>query len=142
MDRSDDTPAGASRTLPPFDGRVVAAVFLGGALGSLARAELAAAWTHAPTQWPMATFLVNLLGAALLGAIAVRTAGQPHLHGLLGTGLCGGLTTFSTLQLEVVEMVDAGASGLAVAYLSASLVLGLLLATTTARLARPAGSSA
>lgn len=116
----------------------MAAVFVGGAIGTLARVELAEAWAHGPTHWPWATLVVNLLGAALLGAIAVRTTTRPHVHGLLGTGLCGGLTTFSTLQLEVIEMIDAGATGRALAYLSVSLVLGLLAATTTARLASPA----
>lgn len=135
----DRTPTAASRTLPPLDARVVAAVFIGGALGTLARAELAVAWTHDAGAWPWPTFLANLVGAALLGAIAVRTVRAPHVHGLLGTGLCGGLTTFSTLQLEVVEMVDAGATGLAALYLTASVVLGVTLATTTARLARPGG---
>lgn len=137
MTPPDPTPTAASRTLPPLDGRVVAAVFAGGAIGTLVRAELVTAWTHTGTGWPWATFLANLVGAALLGAIAVRTVRAPHVHGLLGTGFCGGLTTFSTLQLEVVDLVDAGSTGLAIAYLTASIVLGVLLATITARLARP-----
>lgn len=142
MTGASQQPTTASRTLPPLDLRVAVAVFVGGALGTLARAELATAWAHGPAQWPWPTFLANLVGAALLGAIAVRTVSAPHLHGLLGTGLCGGLTTFSTFQLEVVELVDANATGLAIAYLTVSIVLGVLLATTTARLARPASRPA
>ncbi len=136
MASADHTPAATSGTLPPLDARVLGAVFVGGALGTLARAELAQAWSHGPAQWPWPTFLVNLVGAALLGVIATRTARRPHVHGLLGTGLCGGLTTFSTFQLEVIEMVDAGAHGLAIAYLSVSLVAGLLAAAVAAGVAR------
>jgi fluoride exporter len=124
-----------SHALPPFDARIAAAVVVGGAVGTFLRAELSVAWVQAPDQWPWPTFMVNLLGAALLGAIAVRTARRPRLHGLLGTGLCGGLTTFSTMQLELLRMLDAGAMGLALAYLSASVVLGLVVATVAARLA-------
>jgi len=80
---------------------------------------------------------VNLLGAAILGALVVRTARRPHLHGLLGTGFCGGLTTFSTLQLEVVRMFNAGHVGLAALYLLASVGGGLALAWLTAQLAGP-----
>ncbi|MEH3053143.1 MAG: CrcB family protein [Patulibacter minatonensis] len=131
----DTTPRGAA-ALPPFDVRVALAVVLGGAVGSVVRAELASHWAHDPAAWPWATFVANLLGAAVLGAVAVRTARAPRLHGLLGSGLCGGLTTFSTLQLEVLRMLDAGAVGLAAGYTAASVGAGLLLAATTARLAR------
>jgi CrcB protein len=55
---------------------------------------------------------------------------------LLGTGVCGGLTTFSTMQVETVRMLQAGHWGLAAGYTAASLALGLLavgLATALVR---------
>jgi CrcB protein len=133
---SGSTPRGAA-ALPPLDLRLALAVVIGGAIGSVVRAELATHWAHAPTHWPWPTFVANLVGAAVLGAVAVRTARRPGLHGLLGTGFCGGLTTFSTLQLEVLRMLDAGALGLAAGYVGASVAGGLLLAATTARIAAP-----
>jgi CrcB protein len=55
---------------------------------------------------------------------------------LIGTGLCGALTTFSTLQLELLDLLDAGRSALAAAYAVASLGAGFAvvwLATGAAR---------
>lgn len=125
--------AGPTPSPPPLSGRLLAAVIVGGMLGTAARAGLTELLPHDPAAWPWATFLANLLGAGALGWIAPRTVAAPHLHGLLGTGLCGGLTTFSTLQLEVLRMLDAGASGLAAAYVAASVAGGLALAAALAR---------
>jgi CrcB protein len=52
----------------------------------------------------------------------------------LGTGICGGLTTFSTMQLELLKLLDRGAVGLALGYAAASVVAGLAAVqlTTTA----------
>jgi CrcB protein len=61
--------------------------------------------------------LVNVAGAALLGYVV---AALPHRRPLLGTGFCGGLTTFSTLQLEALELSTLDA----VLYLIASALLG------------------
>lgn len=122
------------------DPRLLAAVFAGGALGSLARAGLAEALPHAVTAWPWPTFLVNVAGAALLGYVVARlqhTAPPPtYRRSFLGTGLCGGLTTFSTLQLELVRMVDAGAWGLALGYAAASVALGFGAVVLAFRLVR------
>jgi CrcB protein len=106
------------------------AVFLGGLLGTLGRAGLAEAVPHDdPAAWPWATFAVNLAGAFLLGWWATRIArspgADPRLRPFLATGLCGGLTTFSTLQLELVQMVRADAWATAAAYVVASVTLGL-----------------
>ena len=80
------------------------------------------AWPPAGGHWPWATFAVNVAGAALLGWVL---AGPRH-HRLLGAGFCGALTTFSTMQLELVGMLDAGRPALALLYALGSVVAGLL----------------
>jgi len=114
--------------LPSPDRREVAAVFAGGALGTLARAALAQGFPHSATAWPWPTFAVNIVAALLLGYFVTRLQERLPLSSyrrpLLGTGLCGGLSTFSTMQLEIVKMLGAHAWGLAAGYAAASLVAG------------------
>lgn len=114
------------------------ALLAGGFAGTVLRASLADAWGHDPSSWPWATLVVNVVGALLLGMVVALLRTRPtaslYWRPLLGTGLCGGLTTFSTLQLELVRMADAGAVVLAAAYLATSLVLGLAAVTAGLRL--------
>ena len=116
--------------MPSTDRRELAAIFAGGALGALARAGLAQGLPHGAGSWPWSTFIANVAGALLLGYFATRLqerlAPSTYRRPLLGTGLCGGLTTFSTMQLELVRMVDGHHYGLAAGYGSASVVAGLL----------------
>lgn len=126
-----------------LDGREIAAVFAGGGLGSVARAALGVALPHPPTPWPWPTFVVNIVGAFLLGYFATRLQERLPLSSyrrpLLGTGLCGGLTTFSTMQVEIVEMLDHGQYGLAGAYVAVSVLTGyaaIHLATAMVRRVR------
>ncbi len=128
------------------DRRVPAAIFLGGFAGAVARALVGEALVHDPGQWPWATLLVNVAGAFVLGHLITRVEdGREHFtHAgrLLGSGFCGALTTFSTLQLEVLAMLDGGHVGLAGAYLAVSVAAGLAavaLATRLTRLTRQAG---
>ena len=60
---------------------------------------------------------------------------------LLGTGFCGALTTFSTMQLELLDMLDAHAWGLAVGYVAASVLAGVGAVVLAVRLARPVVSA-
>ena len=128
---------------PRIDRRELAAIFAGGFLGALARAALAKGVQTSPYGWPWATFAVNLAGAALLGYFITRLQERlpPSLYrrAFLGTGVCGALTTFSTVMVELVRMLEGGRVLLAGAYACASLAGGLaavFLATKLVRRAR------
>ncbi len=125
-----------------FDRRELAAIFAGGFVGALARAEVLEALPDHPGRWPWATFVVNLTGAFLLGYFVTRLQERlpvsAYRRPLLGTGLCGGLTTFSAMQLELLRMLDRTEVGLAVAYASASVLLGFLAVTVATNLVRRA----
>jgi fluoride exporter len=129
--------------LPRIDRREVAAIFAGGALGTLARAGLAEAFPHPATAWPWPTFAVNVVAAFLLGYFITRLQERLPLSSyrrpLLGTGLCGGLSTFSTMQVEILNMLGAHAWGLALGYAAASVAAGyaaIYLATALVRRVR------
>ncbi|HEY8810719.1 MAG TPA: fluoride efflux transporter CrcB [Solirubrobacterales bacterium] len=110
-----------------FDLRRLAAIYVGGVLGALARVGLSEATPHGPDGWPWATFAVNMAGALLLGYFFARLRDHPEdnlAHPFLTTGICGTLTTFSTMQLELFEMVDGGYLGLAAAYVAVTLAAG------------------
>jgi CrcB protein len=118
-------------------------VFAGGVAGTLARAGLIEAWNIDPAQWPWPTFIVNVAGAALLAAFATRLVERPepavHRHALLGVGLCGALTTFAGVQLELLLMLDAGRIGLAAAYAGTSVAVGLAIVVVVTRAMRAGG---
>jgi CrcB protein len=125
------------------DARELAAIFAGGAIGTTVRAALVSWIPSSSTHWPTVTFAVNVVGAFLLGYVATRLQERLPLSSyrrpLLGTGLCGGLTTFSTMQLEIVRMLDSGAYVLATAYTGASILAGLLAVHTATALVRRVG---
>lgn len=129
-----------------FDRRELAAIFVGGVAGAIARAELAFALPTHVGSWPWATFAVNIAGAAVLGYAVTRLQERlppsQYRRPFIGTGFCGALTTFSTLQLELLRMLDAGDFGLAMAYATVSIGAGFLaiaVATNLVRRARFSG---
>lgn len=112
------------------DYRDLAAVFVGGALGTLARAAVQAVTVRDSEHWPWSTFAVNIAGAFLVGYFTTRLLERlpvsSYRRPLLGTGFCGGLTTFSTVQVETLGMIEHGHWALAAGYTVASITLGLL----------------
>src|SRR3954452_1108843 len=124
------------------DRREFAAIFAGGYIGAVARAGLIEAWPHDPARWPWATFIVNVVGAFALGYFTTRLQERLPLSSyrrpLLGTGFCGGLTTFSTMQVELLRMLDANDFALAAGYAIVSLILGFLAVAAATNLVRRA----
>ena len=128
--------------MPELDRREMSAIFLGGAAGSLLRVWLAQTVTSPAASWPWATFIVNVTGCFVLALIAThlreRPPESPHWHPLLGTGFCGAYTTFSTMQLEALRMLDHDRFGLTFAYLIVSVAAGYLAIGAGAALLRRA----
>jgi CrcB protein len=102
-------------------------VFVGGALGALARWGMEG--LAGDYSWPMATFVVNTSGAFLLGVVGVvlieRVAGAAHLRAFLLIGLIGSYTTFSTMALEGVLLIESGNAVVAAGYWLATLMAGM-----------------
>jgi CrcB protein len=111
-----------------MDGRELGAVFAGGAIGALLRVWLGTRFTAGAPGWPWTTFAINVSGSVVLAYVATRLQERLPLstyrRPLLGTGFCGAYTTFSTMQVEIVKMLDHDRCGLAVGYAAASLVAG------------------
>jgi CrcB protein len=122
--------------------RLQLAIFAGGVVGALARAGLGRAQPVHGHGRPWASFVANMAGTAALGYFATRL--QERLppstfrRPLLGTGFCGALTTFSTFQLELLELGRNGHVPLAVGYLVASVAGGLVLVYLATALTRRA----
>jgi CrcB protein len=108
------------------------AVAAGGAIGATARWGISIAWPVSLDRFPTTTLAINLMGSFLLGLVVAglleRRPAAPVTHTFLGTGLLGAFTTFSTLTVEAVVLVDAGQTWRAGAYLAVSLVAGVVLA--------------
>jgi CrcB protein len=110
-----------------------AAIAGGGVAGAGLRwAVLTAVAVTGRIPWPVLG--VNVAGSLLLGALLAAEWDHPRarllLHDVGAIGFCGGLTTFSTFAVEVVDLVRAGAVGAAVAYVALS--VGLSIAGTIA----------
>ena len=122
------------------DWRELAAIFCGGAAGGLLRVWLGVTFATGTGSWPWTIFLVNVTGSVALAYFVTRLQERLPLstyrRPLLGTGFCGAYTTFSTMQVEVLEMLDHGHVGLAVGYSVASLAAGYLAIWTVTAMVR------
>ncbi|MFI7383831.1 fluoride efflux transporter CrcB [Streptomyces sp. NPDC049813] len=91
------------------------------------------------TVFPWGTFLVNVAGSLVLGLVtgaAAAGAASGRLQLLLGTGLCGALTTYSTFSYETLRLAGTGARFLAAVNVVGSVAAGLGAAFTGAALAQ------
>ena len=133
---------GRPARMPALDRQELAAVFAGGFVGAIGRGALAESLAAGPASWPWATFIVNVLGAFLLGYFITRLQERlpPSMFGraLLGTGLCGALSTFSTMMVELLGMIEGRHWTLAAGYTTASLFCGLAAVFLSTKLVRRA----
>ncbi|MDH6131762.1 CrcB protein [Kitasatospora sp. MAA4] len=91
------------------------------------------------TVFPWGTFAANLTGCLILGTLAGAVsagAASSQLQLLIGTGLCGALTTYSTFSYETLRLAEDGAAFFAVANVVASVVAGLGAVYTGSALAQ------
>jgi CrcB protein len=118
------------------------AIAAGGATGSVARAAVATLF--AARGWPLGTWGVNIVGSALLGALAAwlpSRSASPVVVAALTTGLCGGFTTMSTMAWETVQLWQQGAWGRAALYAVASAVCSVCAAAAGWALGHAASTS-
>jgi CrcB protein len=142
-----DAPSGRSN--PPLPTAVATLlVAVGGVAGSLARAAIGLALPHHTANWPWSTVVVNVAGSAALAFLLVilleRFPAARVPRPLIGTGVIGGFTTFSTFAVDIVQLAHGGRPALAGLYLAVTLVgtaaaafCGALAARTVDRLGNP-----
>jgi len=106
------------------------AVGLGGAIGSLARHGVNAAFAHlTETTTPYATATVNILGSLVIGVLAgLMAGGKLHMTPVMRTfvfvGILGGFTTFSSFMLDTLTLGHGSDHGLAVSNVLLQVVIG------------------
>jgi fluoride exporter len=106
-------------------------VFFGGGLGAVARYFVGAqVMTRYAGRFPLGTFLINITGSFLIGAImtgfSVRTGAHPNWRLFLVTGILGGYTTFSSFEYESYVATKAGTPLIALLYVVSSVGFGYL----------------
>lgn len=110
--------------------RILATIALGGMVGSLGRYAVGLTLPHGAGDFPWATFTVNVSGALAMGMLVAYLVDRPGVHDLarpfLAVGLLGGWTTFSALAVETVSLGTAGHHGVAIGYVAATFVAGVL----------------
>lgn len=104
-------------------------IFIGGAVGALLRFSIGTL-NHSST-FPIGTLTANLIGAFFMGLITAMSINlfnnNPTLKKAITTGLLGALTTFSTFQVELVQMMEHHQFILCLSYALSSYILGIVL---------------
>jgi CrcB protein len=101
---------------------IVVVALLAGALGAVLRWTVSRAFAR--QRFPWAVLVVNVVGSAL-GGVLVGLAVDDAARLILLSGLCGGLTTFSTLSVETVQLVQERRTGTAALSIALNLGLGI-----------------
>jgi CrcB protein len=114
-------------------------VAIGGAIGSALRYGAALLIPRNPdVGWPWSTLAVNIVGSFIIGILAQIAVRNSWMSGpgylLLATGICGGFTTFSSLSLECIQMMQRGRMAAALLYAGFSFVVGLAFCFTGMKL--------
>lgn len=119
---------------------ILAVVAAGGALGGLSRWAVGLAVPWHPPDLPVATLTVNLVGCVLIGVLLTLWTDGPTppwwARPFAAVGFVGGFTTFSAFAVEGVQIVDAGAPGMALGYVVVSVVAGVVLVRVSSVLTR------
>lgn len=119
---------------------VLAVIALGGMVGALARYQIGISWPTPAGGFPAATLVINLTGCLVIGvllvAITERWTPHPLLRPLLGTGVLGGFTTFSTFAVDLRALIDSWQAATALAYLLATSIGAVAAAALGMALAR------
>lgn len=104
----------------------VVAILIAGACGAVARFVIdGAIKQRRSTVFPWATLVINVTGSLLLGVLAglvIYHAAPTDLQAIVGTGFCGGYTTFSTASVETVRLAQRRRRALAVSNAIGSVV--------------------
>jgi CrcB protein len=140
------------RELSDYGWRVLAVIAVGGVIGGELRYGTGVLLPPGSRSFPWVTLLVNVVGGFGIGALmaAIGRARRPYplIRPLLGVGVLGGFTTFSTYSTDTYRLIDAGRPELALGYAALTLI-GALAATLAGRAvvsarpwppSRPAGS--
>ena len=109
----------------------ILSVSAGAALGGVSRFLISEWYKIDSTKFPYTTCFINLVGSFLLGMIVAWSIKFPLSNSLklfLGTGFCGGFTTFSTFSLDWLTLIQHGQASLGIAYVLVSVLGGLLFA--------------
>jgi fluoride exporter len=114
-----------------LNGQLLAAVAIGGSLGSVARYLVAiGAARLVGTAFPWGTLAINIAGSFLIGVFAESFAltwnVSQAVRVFLTVGICGGFTTFSTFSLDAIVLMQRGELVASGAYVVASVVLSIL----------------
>ena len=115
-----------------MDGSTLLYVAFGGSIGAVLRAVIANLYqTEAPASFPIATFIVNVVGCILIGIVAALCLGplasnKEFIHSFVMLGLLGGFTTYSTFAIDSITLFQNQKFLTLGSYIALSNVVGLL----------------